>query len=185
MADPRFLGRNTGYVPGGGNGWTLPAELGYIAQSVIPEMVVPGISTVGAAGSLFLRRMSLPGPIVVTDMSMIISVVGVSADQSANWVAGVGLNTTPLTAPAGSNGLGIDTPYCYCGYWYNGTTPPFWARGGTADIALVNAFPAAPQARAVSANTGLTTAATVPTQLNLGTLTKIANTHGNIYYALR
>src|SRR5215471_17442047 len=73
MADPRFLGRNTGYVPGGGNGWTLPAELGYIAQSV-----VPGISTVGAAGTLFLRRMSLPGPIVVTDMSMIISVVGVT-----------------------------------------------------------------------------------------------------------
>jgi len=205
MPDPKFLQHATAVNnPLAGQGITLPGELGYAAQSVPPETVTPGASQVGAAGTLFLRRMSLPGPMVVSTLAQIISVagatltanqnfavlydgagqlIGITADQSVNWT-GTGLNVMALTAPAGSPGLGIDTPYCYAGFWWNGTTSPLFARGGTADIALVNGQAAVPasQARAVSANSGLTTAATVP--LTLGALTKIANTHGNLYWAL-
>jgi hypothetical protein len=91
----------------------------------------------------------------------------------------VSLNLLP---PGAANG--IDTPYAYVGFWYNGTTGPFMVRCATADIALVNGLSAVtPQnARAVTANTGLTTAATVP--LNLQAPTKNASTNGPFWCAV-
>jgi hypothetical protein len=101
---------------------------------------------------------------------------GLSADQSTAFAL-TGLTGIALVGGSGLPGAPflVDTPYVYVGYWFNGTTGPFLSRTSIVDVGVVNGTIVVPtsQARAVTANAGLTVIGGAP--LVLGTLTKATN----------
>jgi len=84
------------------------------------------------------------------------TLIGQTADQSTAWTtASPTLKAMPL----------VGGPYTlaagdyYVGAWYNGTTGPTFARGASLDDLLLNVGRTAPNFRAATANTSLTTTA--------------------------
>jgi hypothetical protein len=178
---------------GAGQG-PIPSDLGYSAWAHDPSTLIVG-GTAQAAGTLLLRRFSIPGVLSITSIVVNIdtagtvltaaqnfagvwdqtgALIGMTADQAAAW-AGTGQINMPLAANAALALPGppfiVDTPYIYVGTCWNGTTAPFFSRG-YANSSIFNGNPSltAAQGRCVSANTGLTTIGTAP--LTLGALTK-------------
>lgn len=174
----------------------VPSELGFAAWTCDPGYCVAGTGQGAIAGTLQLRRLSIPGVLSLSNIFLDISVaggaltaaqcfagvwdqngqlVGLTADLAATF-AGTGFVQIPLAGGSGLPGppFIVDTPYIYVGYWWNGTTGPFLVRQAALDAGVVNGATAVPaaQARAVTANAGLTVIGGAPSQL--GALTKNA-----------
>lgn len=204
MPDPRFLQHFTA-APLAGSGLLVPSDLGFAAWSDPPQSMVTSGAGPAAAGTLALRRFSIPSAMAITNVHLDVGTAGVALtaaqcfagvwDQNGVMVgltadasgvlAGAGLLTLPLVAGAGVPGsFGVDTPYIYVGVWFNGTTSPFYARQNPVDTGMVNGLASvnALQARAVTANTGLTTIATAP--LQLANITKNASLNAPFWAAV-
>jgi hypothetical protein len=177
----------------------VPQDFGYAAWTQDPATQSPNAGAAGVAGTLQLRRLAVPGIqqiTAVTIMTLVAAVggtsfqnflgvwdgngvlVGITADVTAGAFNGVAQFTVPLN-PSSANGppFLVDTPYIYVGHWWNaGTSGPQLARGvingDSNGVGAAQSTPQIPtaQATSVTANTGLTTAATVPTKL--GALTR-------------
>lgn len=206
MPDPRFLTHFTPPSALAGAG-PSPAEMGFAAWSEAPSLLVAGAASPVAAGTLGLRRISLPGAMVITNVFLCLTtagatltanqcfvgvwdqggnLIGLTGDQSAIWASAPGILQTPLTNTTGMPGppCGVDTPYIYVGYWYNGTTAPLFARASSVDISMMNgaAGVSNANARCVTGNTGLTTVSTVPQQLQ--PVVKNVNANGAFWAAV-
>jgi hypothetical protein len=94
----------------------------------------------------------------------------VTADQAANWASG-GLKVMPLqVAQAVTPGA-----FYRVRYWFNGTTGPSLSRAINSNTAILNAGLSTPNFRFSTADSGLTTAASAPS--NIGTQTGGATAH--------
>jgi hypothetical protein len=149
--------------------WTM--DIGVIGGNAVPT-----------SGTLNLARVHLPTAQSITNVLLYVftngtgltanqcyaalytsagAKVDITADQSTPW-ASTGLKTMALAGGAYSAAAGD----YYVAWWSNtGTSNPAFLRGGTA--ANVNAGLSAPNFRFATADTGLTTAGTIP--LSFGT----------------
>jgi hypothetical protein len=197
MPDPRFLQHFTPANPQALSG-PVPSDMGFLAWSEPPIATIGAAGAPAGAGQLALRRVAMPGAIAgfTTLFYQVTTVaVGLTANQcfAGIWdgtgaliaftpdlsgaFGSLGTAAVPLNAPV-SGGGGIDTPYAYIGYWTNGGTAPKLGSTVGLDPPSVVGTTALPATlcRAVTANTGLTTAATVPQQL--APLVKSNNANG-------
>jgi hypothetical protein len=168
---------------------SVPNDLGFIAANADPYYNATTGNALTPAGTLRLAKLTMPGPTQVTNVHFIVSVIGsvltasqcfaglwdgagnligLSADLSASAFLTTGLATAPLnTAGPNSPPFLVQTPVAYVGFWYNGTTGPtlLGARNPVVATNEINGIVNAALSRFVTANTGLTTAATAPTKL--------------------
>lgn len=164
------IGDHTHYEP------ARPSDRGLIAWNM-PISVAANSTVVSPAGTLFLMKIRRVPAGNITNVCLLMSVVGSTlttgqcfaalytsagvlvgqtADQAANWSATAALKTMAL----------VGGPYpvaagdYYVGWWYNGTTGPQFLRGLSS--ALYNSGTTAPTLETATANTGLTTTAPNP-----------------------
>lgn len=101
------------------------------------------------------------------DAGAILGGGAITADQAAAWAVG-GFKTMPLLVAQGVT----KNAWYKMAWWYTGTTGPTISRGLNSSSAIVNAGISVPPFRYATADTGRTTAASVPA--NLGTQTGAA-----------
>jgi len=206
MPDPRFSQHFSSPNPAAGGG-PFPSDFGYAAWSEPPiACVTAGAGAVGA-GQLALRRFSVPASLsIATVWINVVTAIGtptanqnfigvwdgtgqlcgLSADQSASGFAATGLQGINLQGASGIPGppASTDTLYIYVGFWWNGATAPFLARTTPLDVNMMNGSVANPisNARCLTAQSGLTTIATTPTQL--ASLAKNNSLNGQFWCAV-
>jgi len=155
-----------------------PADRGYLAETM-PGFAIGSSSTPSVAGRIEFARLKIPMGVPVTSIVMHVvtggssltsgqcfavlfdaagNKLGVTADQSTAWASSgtktMALASGPFQTPA---------PFAFVGFWYNGTTSPAWARGGSISTAPANGDTVSPYLWFGVADTGLTT--TAPTRM--------------------
>lgn len=103
------------------------------------------------------------------DAGALLGAGAITGDQAANWASG-GFKTCALSVAQGV------TPYAFYRvlWWANGSTMPTLSRAVNSSSAILNAGMTAPTLRYSSADTGLTTAASVPANIGAQTGTATA-----------
>jgi hypothetical protein len=151
-----------------------PGDRGYLAETM-PGYAIASSSIPSVAGRLEFARLKVPIGVPVTNIVMHVvtagstltsgqcfavlfdaacNKIGVTADQATAWASG-GTKTMALA----SGPFQVSTPYAFVGFWYNGTTSPAWARGGSISAAPANGTQVSPNLWFGTADTGLTTTA--------------------------
>lgn len=98
------------------------------------------------------------------DAGALLGAGAITGDQAANWATG-GFKTCPLSVAQGV------TQYAWYRvlWWFNGTTGPTLSRGLNSSSAILNAGMTAPALRYSTADTGLTVAGSVPSNIGAQT----------------
>lgn len=182
-AAPSIVGTNT-YDNSGKAGLWVPRDNGLIAATLDP--VVPNSTTQPTAGTMQVARLWVDGENPITNILFYIVTGGggLTANQckaalfldDGTWVrstgdlstefAGTQVRTCALTSAYTPTGPG----YVRVGFWWNGTTAPFFLRGNSNAGAANMGISAAPY-RCATADTGLTT--TAPATMGTQTPTNI------------
>lgn len=162
----------------------LPGDVGLLAWAY-DFMLSPNTSLLFTAGRINATKLYLPGPTQITNLHAVMStaggtltanqcfagvwdaafnLIGLTADMSGTWGGATGFLTMPLTQSAfAAPPFTIDTPYCYVGGWYNGTTAPTFRSAAPAQG--VNGLLTGINARSVLCDAGLTVIGGAPTKL--------------------
>lgn len=152
------------YDPAGATAGSIPGTAGRVEFATInldsAASITNVILTLGVAGSGLTASQCLAG------LFQGGTLLGVTADQSANWVGALGIQTMALTGGP----FAVTAGSIQVGFFYNGTTGPTFSRGS--NISTNNAALAGVNARFGRADAARTT--TMPGTLSNFALESVA-----------
>ncbi len=164
----------------------VPKDIGLLAAAFDPAAAVTTSTVLPSSGVLYLIRVRLDRPQLVTNIVIAITtagatltanqnkaalydaagaLIGTTGDQSTAWTS-TGMKTMALAGGA----VTLNTGYYWIALWANGTTRPAFVRGNSALV--VNGVLAAASARWATCNNGITT--TAPATLGTRTASNTA-----------
>jgi hypothetical protein len=159
---------------------SVPADYGLITWAFDPAIGNTTNTALTTAGTMYVVKLHLPVAQNITNIVYHVvgagsvltssqcfaalyqagSKLGITGDQSTNF-GSAGYYSAAITGGAVAAAAGD----VYVGFWFNGTTGPALLRGTSGGSGAVNLGLAAASSRFGTANTGLTTAGTVPSSL--------------------